>query len=187
MVAMKRMITSFNFWIALALLLANGAAWAYALAPDGPAVKVEPRLEPQLAELRARLIEGGHSGEPFSLEVTDQEAAETIAWYLARHPNVPFRDPQVSIRPNGISARGVAEIAGLRVGLSGRARIELHQGRPAISVAELDVAGVGVPGFVRSRIQAEIDAQFKMAQNLPVVIEEFSLEEGRAVVRGTIR
>ena len=175
-----------NVWIALLLLLANGAAWAYALAPAGPAVKVEARLEADVAALRQQLIEGGHGGETFGLEITDQEAAETIAWYLARHPNVPFANPQVSIRPTGIIATGVTEIAGLRVGINGQAHIELRNSIPVVTLAGLDVAGVGIPRFVRERIQAEIDAQFSLAQNLPLVFEDIRLEEGRAVVRGTI-
>jgi hypothetical protein len=150
-------------------------------------VAVEPRLEPDIAELRDRLREGGHSGEPFTLEVTDQEAAETIAWYLAARPAIPFREPQVFITPEGITARGVAEIAGLRVGLSGRANIVLRDGVPIVTLADLDVAGVAVPGFVRDRIQAEIDAQFSLAQDLPLIIDELLLEEGRATVQGTIR
>ena len=184
---MKRTCRSPNFWFALILLIANGAAWAYALAPEGPAVKVEPRLEPELAALRDKLIEGGHSGEAFVMEVTDHEAAETIAWYLGRHPNVPFRDPQVSIRPGGITAQGVAEIAGLRVGLDGRATIVLENGVPIVTLVRLEVAGVGVPGFVRAQIQSQIDAQFKLAQSLPVIIDEIRPEEGRAIVRGKIR
>ncbi len=184
---MKRALTSLNFWFALILILANGAMWAYALAPEGPAVQVEPRLEPDLADLRQRLIEGGHSGEPFTIEITNQEAAETIAWYLSRHPNVPFGEPQVFITPQGVTARGVAEVAGLRVGLSGRATIILQDGVPNVTLASLDVAGVAVPGFVRNRIQSEIDAQFALAQHLPVIIDELVLEEGKATVRGTIR
>lgn len=183
----KRTLINLNFWIALMLLVANGVAWAYALAPEGPAVEVQPRLEPDIADLRDRLIEDGHSGESFRLEVTGQEAAETIAWYLSRHPGIPFREPQVSITPEGISARGVAEIAGLRVGLTGRAGIALREGVPYVTLEDLDVAGVAVPGFVQDRIQAEIDAQFGLAQNLPLVIDELQLEEGRATVQGTIR
>lgn len=183
----KRTLTNLNFWIALALLAANGAAWAYALAPEGPLVAVEPRLEPDLAELRLRLREGGHGGEPFRLEITDQEAAETIAWYLAGHPNIPFGQPQVFVEPDGIAARGVAEIAGLRVGLSGKAYVELIDGVPFVTLGDLDVAGLAVPAFVRDRIQAEIDAQFSLAQNLPLIIDELRLEEGRAILSGTIR
>jgi hypothetical protein len=183
----KKTVGSLSFWFALILLLANGLAWVYALAPEGPAVVVEPRLAPSVADLRQKLIDGGHSGEPFTLEITDQEAAETIAWYLDRNPNIPFGEPQVSIRPDGISAQGMAEIAGLRVGLTGRAHIELRDGVPLVTLQDLDVAGVAVPGFVRDRIQAEIDAQFSLAQDLPLIIDELVLETGRATARGTIR
>jgi hypothetical protein len=184
---MKRFVSSPNFWFALVLLVANGAAWAYALAPEGSAVAVEPRLDPDLANLRQRLIEGGHGGESFTVEVTDVEAAETIAWYLARHPRIPFGEPQVTIAPEGITATGVAEVVGLRVWLQGKARITLRDGVPDVTLADLDVGGVAVPAFVQRRIQAEIDAQFALAQNLPVTIEEFSLEAGKATVRGRIR
>ena len=184
---MKRMLRNPSLWLALVLLVANGAAWAYALAPEGPAVEVSPRLEPGLADLRDRLREGGHSGEPFNLEITDQEAAETIAWYLDGRPNIPFGEPVVTITAGGVAARGVAEIAGLQVGLSGEAAIELVDGVPIVTLGDLDVAGVAVPRFVRDRIQAEIDAQFRLAQNLPVRIDTVRLEEGRATVEGVIR
>jgi hypothetical protein len=183
----KRVLANPSFWIALVLLTANGLAWAYALAPEGPAAVVEPRLEPDLADLRQRLIEGGHSSETFEVEITNQEAAETIAWYLDRRPNIPFRDPQVFIESDGIAARGMAEIAGLRVGLSGKAYMELRDGVPIIRLGDLDVGGVAVPGFVQDRIQAEIDAQFSLAQDLPLIIDELNLEEGVATIRGTIR
>lgn len=184
---MKTMLGRLNVWFALLLILANGAAWAQALAPEGPAVVVQPRLEPGLADLRQRLTEGGHGGEPFSIEVTDREAAETIAWYLERHPRIPFARPQVTITPQGIAARGVAEIAGLRVGLSGQARVVLRDGVPEVTLMRLDVAGLVLPSFVQERIQAEIDAQFALAQDLPVVIEELTLSDGTAVVRGYVR
>jgi hypothetical protein len=183
----KRALTNPSFWIALVLLTANGLAWAYALAPEDPALVVEPRLEPDLADLRQRLIEGGHGGEPFRIEITNQEATETIAWYLDRHPSIPFRDPQVFIEPDGVAARGVAEIAGLRVGLSGKAYIELLDGVPVVRLGDLDVGGVAVPGVVQDRIQAEIDAQFSLAQDLPLIIDELVLEAGVATVQGTIR
>lgn len=183
----KRTLANPSFWIALVLLVANGIAWVYALSPAGPALIVEPRLAPDIAELRDRLVEGGHNGEAFTVEITDQEAEETIAWYLVRNPRIPFRDPQVSITLRGVLASGVAEIAGLRVGLTGQAGIELRDGVPYITLDDLDIAGVAVPGFVQDRIQAEIDAQFGLAQDLPLIIDELRLEEGKATIRGTIR
>jgi hypothetical protein len=183
----KRTLGNLSFWFALILLLANGVAWAYALAPGGPVVVVEPRLAPGVAALRQTLSDGGHSGEPFTLEITDREAAETIAWYLSNHPDIPFGEPQVFIRPDGISARGMAEIAGLRVGLSGKVNVVLREGVPIVTLRDLDVAGVAVPGLVRDQIQAEIDTQFAQALNLPLIIDELVLETGKATVRGTIR
>ena len=60
-------------------------------------------------------------------------------------------------------------------------------GHEDIYAQRLDVAGVAVPGFVQDRIQAEVDAQFSLAQDLPLIVDELVLEEGRAIVRGTIR
>jgi hypothetical protein len=183
----RRSVTSVSFWMALVLLAANGVAWVYVVAPEGPAVMVEPRLEPGVAELGQRLSDGGHSGEPFHLEITDQEAAETIAYFLDRNPDVPFRDVEVLIHPGGITANGVGELAGLRVGVVVQLRIALRDGLPVVTVQDLQLAGVGVPGFVRNRIQDELDTQFSAAQNLPLVIDELTLQDGQGTLRGTIR
>jgi hypothetical protein len=176
-----------SLWILVLLLIANGVAWNSALA-SREVRYVEPRLEPDLADLRERLIEGGHSGEPFTVIVTNQEAEETIAWYLSRHPRIPFANPRVEIHPDVIEAWGEAHIAGLRVGLHGRARIVLQDGVPIVTVEDLGMAGLSVPGFVRQRIQQEVDAQFDLSdQQLPVIITRFELIEAQAVVEGSIR
>jgi hypothetical protein len=183
----KRFVTSESFWMALVLLVANSVAWVYALAPEAPTVVVEARLEPGLAELAQRLSEGGHGGEPFHLEITDQEAAETIAYFLDRNPDVPFRDVVVCIHPEGITANGVAEVAGLRIRLTVQVGLTLREGLPAVTVQDLQLAGVAVPGFVRNRIQDELDVQFGAARNLPLVIDELTLHDGQGTLRGTIR
>lgn len=188
---MRRIIAalkSLNLWILALLLMANGVAWASALAPGEEVRVVEPRLESDLADLRERLIEGGHSGEPFTVVVTNQEAEEMIAWYLDRHPRIPFANPRVEIHTDVIEAWGEANVAGLRVGLHGRARIVLQDGVPVVTVEDLGMAGLSVPGFVRRRIQQEVDAQFDLGdRELPVIITRFELTEGQAVVEGAIR
>ena len=176
-----------SFWILVLLLAANAVAWASALSPEEARI-VEPRLEPDLAALRERLWEGGHSGEPFTVVVTNQEAEETIAWYLEGRPRIPFANPRVEIHSDVIEAWGEAHVAGLRVGLHGRARIVLRDGVPVVTVEDLGMAGLTVPGFVRQRIQQEVDAQFDLSdRELPVIITRFELTEGQAVVEGTIR
>jgi len=41
-------------------------------------IAAEPVLKPDLSGLRDRLRDGGHSGERFTLNVTGQEAADSI-------------------------------------------------------------------------------------------------------------
>lgn len=182
-----RSLRSPNLWIVAVLLAANGLAWALTFSARGPAHIVEPKLDPDLADLRERLIEGAHHGESFEAVITNLEAEQTITWYLDRHPSVPFRYPRVAIHPDGIEIWGEAHMAGLRVGLEGQANIVLRDGVPITTVEHLGMAGVSIPNFVRRRIQAEIDQQLALAHDLPVIIETFELQEGRVVASGTIR
>ena len=184
---LSRSLRNLNLWIVVVLLAANGLAWALTFTARGPAHVVEPKLDPDLADLRERLIEGTHHGEPFEATITNLEAEQTITWYLERHPNVPFRYPRVAIHPDGMEVWGEAHVTGLRVGLEGRANIVLRDGVPVTTVEHLGMAGVSIPSFVRRRIQAEIDKQLALAHNLPVVIETFELQEGQVTASGTIR
>lgn len=184
---LSRSLRNLNLWIVVALLAANGLAWALTFGARRPAHVVEPKLDPDLADLRERLIKGTHHSEPFEATITNLEAEQTITWYLERHPNVPFRYPRVAIHPDGIEVWGEAHVAGLRVGLEGRANIVLRDGVPITSVEHLGMAGVSIPDFVRRRIQVEIDQQLALAHDLPVIIETFELQEGQVVTSGTIR
>jgi hypothetical protein len=183
----RRSLTNASLWIAVALLAANGVAWTLAFSAREPQYVVEPRLDPDLADLRERIIEGTHHGEPFELRLTNLEAEEGITWFLNRHPSMPFRYPRVEIHPDGVEVWGEAHIAGLRVGLEGRASVSLRDGVPIIVVEHLGMGGVSVPGFVRQRIQAEIDKQLGQAERLPMTVETLELEEGRGRATGIIR
>jgi hypothetical protein len=184
----RRILKPLNLWIALALLAANGLAWAQAFAPSGPAYVAEPLLEPSLADLRTCLREGGHSGERFELSVTGQEAAESIAWFLSGHPEIPFRHPRVEIHPDEIEAWGEAEALGLRLSVHGRATMALENGIPIVALTDLGVAGAPVPGFVLQAVQDAVYEQVDLSnRQLPVIFETLELREGEAVASGTIR
>jgi hypothetical protein len=182
-----RFVRNPDLWIALALLVANSLAWGLTFAAREPAYVVDPRLDPELADLRERLIEGTHHGEPYEVTLTNLEAEQAITWFLNRHPSIPFRYPRVEIHPDGVEVWGEAHMAGLRVGLEGRANVVLRDGVPIITVERLGMAGVAIPGFVRQRIQAEIDRQLAQAYNLPIIIETLELHEGWGRGAGTIR
>ncbi len=185
---MRRLLRSPHLYIALALIAANALAWGAALRPTGPLYQAQPVLESDLADLRQRLIEGGHSGETFTLHITDQEGAETIAWFLDRHPEVPFRYPRIAFHPGEIEAWGVATVLGLRLSIHGRATMHLADGVPIVRLTELGVAGAPVPGFVLQAIQDAVYQQVDLTNRpLPVVFTSLEIREGEMVAEGVIR
>jgi len=184
----RSLLKSVNLWIAVALLAANGLAWASALEPSGPAYTVEPVLETSLDDLRTRLREGGHSGERFELHVTDQEAAQSIAWFISIHPEIPFRHPRIEFHPDEVEAWGNVEVLGLRLSIHGWATMVLENGIPVVTLTDISVAGAPVPGFVLEAVQDAVYEQVDLSnRRLPVIFETLELREGEAVASGTIR
>jgi len=184
----RNLMKPINLYIALILLAANGLAWSRALSSGGPAYVVEPVLEPDLADLRTRLREGGHSGERFDLHVTEREAAESIAWFISIHPEIPFRDPRIAFHPGVVEAWGEARVLGLRLSLHGQATMVLEDEIPVVALTDLEVAGAPVPGFVLRAVQDAVYEQVDLSnRRLPVIFETLELREGEAVASGTIR
>lgn len=175
-----------HLWIALGLLLANGLAWARATAAPLPP-EVEPRLDPQIAEIREKLWSGKAGGQAFQIVITEQMAAEAIAWFLERHPQVPFSHPQVEIDAHGVTGRGLAHVFGLRTPVYGRATLTVRNGVPVVTIQEVGIAGASVPDFVMQAISAEIEAQFSQSQNLPVKLKRLELGKGTITVEGVYR
>jgi len=184
----RHLLKPINLWIALALLAANGLAWAAALAPGSPAYIAEPVLEPSLDDLRTRLWEGTHHRERFELDVTDQEAGESIAWFLSHHPEIPFRHPRIAFHPGEVEAWGDVEVLGLRLSIHGRATMVLENGVPIVTLTDMGVAGAPVPAFVLQAVQDAVYEQVDLSnRELPVIFETLELREGEAVASGTIR
>jgi hypothetical protein len=184
----RTLLKPINLWIALALLIANGMAWMTTLASSGPSYIAEPILEPSLADLRNRLIEGGHSGEQLELHVTGREAAETITWFIDKHPEIPFRNPRIAIHPGIIEAWGEVELLGLKLSIHGWATMVLENNVPIVTLTDLEVAGAPVPGFVLEAVQDAIYDQVDLSnRELPVIFEMLELREGEAVADVTIR
>ncbi len=176
-----------NAWIVLGLFLANGIAWLGAGADEG-LVQVEPRLDPQVAFIRDKMLAGQSLGETFAITITEPMAAEGIAWFLDRHPDVPFGYPGVDIGPGGVTGRGMVDVAGLRTRVYGRARIGLQDGAPVVTIEEIGVAGVPLPGWMMDIIRSEVEARFDFEKNpLPLYITRLELGDGVMKVEGRYR
>jgi hypothetical protein len=177
-----------NWWIALVLLSAWGLSWLRAAGPQVDWPEVEPRLEPEIAAIREKVIAGESSGEAFSVVITQESASQAVAWFLRRHPRVPFSRPWVQVTAGGIHGQGLVHLFGLNAPVYGRANIVLRDGAPVVTLQELGVAGAAVPGFVRDAIQAEVEAQFAFWQDdPPVQITRLELGAGTITVEGVYR
>lgn len=174
-----------NVGILLSLLLANALAWLGSAPIDLPAV--EPRLAPQIAAIRTNIISGQAAGQHFEIVITDQMAAEAVAWFLERHPNVPFSHPQVHIDAQGIHGSGLAYVLGLRTLVSGQARVSVSGGVPQVRLRSVNVAGASAPDFLLHAIEQEVSAQLGAAESLPVYITRLELEDGKLLVEGTYK
>lgn len=148
----------------------------------------EPRLVRELAELREKVKAGTHQGESFELTVTDTELEETLAWYATRHEGAPLPEARISIDPDGIGLSGDVELGGFRASIAGRADVYLLDGVPTISIVQLKMGSAELPEFIRFQLEDQLNRQLMLREDdLPVIVEELELEEGRLTMRGLIR
>lgn len=176
-------IKKLNFWIIL-LVATNLFAWARMLTTAAEPYSVEPIRDPEVVELLDYIRTGDHSGEEWTVTLTALEAEQTIAWYLAQYPQIPFAHPHVEITPDSVAGAGDATIAGLRIHVGGRARVTLDTGLPVVEILDLSLP---IPGPIRDAIEREIQVQLRRADLLPVRFLSAEWGEGVVVVKGVIR
>lgn len=185
----KRLAQRKNLWIALALLLANGVAWVRAAATSNLA-EVAPILHPGVGEMRAKWNDGSAVGQTFSVIVTDEEAGQTVAWFIEpRQHSLPFSRPHVAFKPGEISGRGLMTIAGLQVEVFGRGFVTLDNGRPIITVYEVGVGSANVPDFVKNALQSQVDRGQAVYDDLelPIELTRLDIGNGYAIIEGVYR
>lgn len=173
-----------NFWIAFGLIFTNLFAWGSILLAAPEPYLVDPVRDPEVVALLEHIRSGSHSGEPWQVTLTELEAEQTITWYLQRYPQIPFAHPQVEITPDYIAGEGDATIAGLRVHVGGKARIQLVEGLPQVEILELSLP---LPGSIRQAIEDEIQVQLRRADLLPVRFSTAEWRQGEVVVQGVIK
>ncbi len=173
-----------NFWVAVALVVANVYAWTAVLLAAPPPHIVAPIRDPDVERLLEYIRSGEHSGETWEITLTELEAEQTVTWYLTRYPQIPFAHPQVHITPNYVSGEGDATIAGLRVHVGGKAQIALSGDLPVVKILELSLP---LPPPIRQALEDELATQLQRAAALPVRFTSAEWREGEVTVRGYIR
>ncbi len=173
-----------NFWIAFALIAANLYAWAGAITNSTSAHVVAPIRDPEVVQLLDYIGSGNHSGETWTVNLTELEAGQTITWYLQRYPQIPFAHPQIHITPDYVAGEGDATVAGLRVHVGGKAQVTLKDGLPVVKILDLSLP---LPGPIREAIENEIQVQLRRADQLQVRFTSAEWKNGEVTVRGYIR
>ena len=173
-----------NFWVGSAILVVNMFAWTGLLLAAPEPYVVDAVRDPEVVALLEYIRSGEHSGEEWKVTLTTLEAEQTITWYLQRYPQIPFAHPNIEITPDYVLGEGDATIAGLRVHVGGKARVDLVDGLPKVEILEL---GLPVPAPIRKAIENEIETQFQRADQLPVRFISAEWRDDEVVVKGVIR
>ncbi len=181
---MKRLKQWPNFWIVVALLLANGLAWFQVSAQfDWP--EAAPVLHPEIAEIRAHWQARDAVGEPFSVVVTDQMAMETIAWFMEPRTNLPVSRPYVEIHPDSVTGGGVLHLLGLTTPVLGQATVWLENGKVTGQIDSVQVAGRSAPSFVADAVSQAKSIYDNLS--FPIEITRMELREGEVLIEGVYR
>jgi hypothetical protein len=148
----------------------------------------EPQLSEQLVQLMGRLKSGTRGGEPFELALTDEELEEALAWYSREHSGFPLGDARISLGADGIEVKGEARVGAARMPLIARADVSVNEGVPVIAVNEIRLGEMGLPGFIRFELEDRLNRFLALRRDeLPVLVEELELLDGRLTVRGSVR
>ena len=181
---LKQLFSHKNLFIALVLLLANG--WVWASVAGAELLAVEPILHPDVATVRAHWQARDAVGESFSIRVNERETMETITWFIAPRPNLPFSHPQVEFLGNNeVVGGGKVHVLGLEMVVNGRATIELINGKPIATIHELRVGNAKAPAAVVSLVDQAQGIYDQLS--LPIEITRIEILEGEAIIEGVYR
>ncbi|PKO23409.1 MAG: hypothetical protein CVU38_04260 [Chloroflexi bacterium HGW-Chloroflexi-1] len=181
MAAIKKRL---NLWIAIGLIFVNLFTWAKVLLALTQPYVVGPIRNPEIVELLAYIASGAHSGEKWEVTLTELEAEQTITWYLQKYPQIPFAHPRIKITPDYVDGEGDVLITGLRIHVSGKARVTLIDDLPVMEILDLNLP---LPRSMSESIEKVIQVQLRRAELLPVRFTSAEWGDGVVVVRGVIR
>jgi hypothetical protein len=174
-----------NLLIALVLLIANGFAWL-TVAGKSNLVAVEPILHPDVAQVREHWRARDAVGETFIVRVNEQETMETITWFIAPRPNLPFSHPQIHFLGNNeVVGGGLVHVMGLQMHVEGRATVSIVNNKPIATIHELRVGNAQAPAPVVALV-AQAQSIYDQL-SLPIEITRLEILEGEAIIEGVYR
>ncbi len=176
-------LQSVNVWIAFILVAMNIIAWQSISIDKCPTHESEPIRDPEVVSLLEHIrSEEDHSGEDWIITLTEQEAEETITWYLHRYPQIPFAYPDVTITPDYVDGTGKIQFGVISYCVGAKVQVTLlENGLPYVKILDLSVP---IPNQL---VEDELQKQLRRAESLPVRFDSAEWSNGIVVVKGYIR
>lgn len=175
-----------NFLIPAALILANLFACAFFIvgATEARCPAVEPIRDEEVVTLLEYIRSGDRSGEEWEVTLSEQEAQETITWYLHRYPQIPFAHPCVEITSDYVAGSGFVTLPGFTIEVGAKVKVTLQDGLPLVDILDLSIP---LPGGIEQLVEQEVQNQLRRADRLPVRFTTAEWSENEVVVQGYVR
>jgi hypothetical protein len=179
---------------ALALLVAANVVLALVLfllrSPAGSieAVRVPPyQLPAQIVTLQDRIVEGP-SGEPYALNLTDDELTAAVGYFVARAPDVPFTRLRVAVIGDRILVDGVTKGLAVTVPVQATVSLSTENGLPQAHIEAVSLGGVILPSFVQDQVLRQANASLDLSRYpMPITVDGIEQRPGGLTIRGTLK
>jgi hypothetical protein len=149
-----------------------------------PEVAAPPALPPQVERLRARIAER-HPGEPYSLDLSDEELTATVGYFMARAPDVPFTRVRVTVTGQRVIAEGVTRGLAVTVPVRVSGTLSARDGLPQAWIEDVSLGDTPLPAFVRDQILREANRSLDFSRyRMPLTVDAIELRPGGVTIRG---
>lgn len=146
-----------------------------------------PAPPSSIEALRLRIAEH-HSGEPYTLRLTDGELSATAGYYMTQRSDIPFSNPRVSVSGGQVVLDAVTRGFAVPVPVRVTGTIRAVNGAPAVTVQDVSLGNVPIPAAVRDQIVTEANKSLDFSRYpLPITVESVQLGSGEATIRGAIK
>ncbi len=179
----------FQALVLLVALLVFAGAVAYMLLTEPPTTAL--RLTPVVVSNAAvgsfdgKLATVQAAPAPVTVEITEQEATSKLAEALAAEPTAPrIENPQVSFREGKVYLSGVSRDSPVPVKVVVSGRIEARDGKLTIVVEQIDTGRFPLPGPLRDQITGIASDANSLNEQLPIVVNDVRVLDGRVQLTG---
>ncbi len=123
-----------------------------------------------------------------TLRITEQELTSKAAELLSKdsaQSQYEIRNVQIRLLPDEVLTTASVKMGGFDLPLTIKAQMEAKDGRPAVTVTEMDLGPVPLPGNLKDQITNTFQSEMsKVWADSPIEIQEIRIEQGVAIISG---